>query len=133
MGNNTTTLTSAQKTNASCYNMFTKWQEKTQPEANKKKVGNYILDCINGYPNKTKMNPALLMARIRGIEKHAADNKITLKKEEITEAQNLVTKYRDSKKAKKAKPETEATAATPKVTTDKVTQAVKPKVVAPTK
>jgi hypothetical protein len=91
-------LTSTEKTNRSCFTMFTKWQKSPgvlEAAAKDKTVTHYIKACIDGYPRQTKIKPSLLNARVRGIKNHCEANKIVdITDAAIKVAQGMITAYR---------------------------------------
>lgn len=116
-------LTSAQRTNKSCYTMYLKWKQTVDEKpAKEKTLAHYIHACIGGYPRKTKMQPSLLNARIRGAVKYCEENGIAIGDNEVKSAKDLVAKYRDKVAAKTAATDavpTETNAASKKINTPK--------------
>jgi len=98
----TDTVDSKAKTQKSCFQMFTKWQNSLEKNKDKNTVAHYVHACINGYPKGTKINPSLLKTRVNGIVAYTTSQNEPVGEKEVTKAFELIEKYRGSFKASKA-------------------------------
>lgn len=90
------------KTAQTCFNMFKKWIERENPE--KKTISHYVKACIDGYPRGTKINPAILKSRVKGLQNFAAANPkaFKLNEKDVQMSEKLITSYRTKIKEEKA-------------------------------